>query len=76
MMTNDEIPKHRKKKRPRPYAIEYRVKPSHTLFGVPCFGTWHITGRYEKKKDMEQALKELQSRNQDLFEYREKEGDK
>ena len=72
METNDEIPKYRRKKGNKPFAIEYRVVPGHPLSHIDCFGNWAVSRRYEKREDMEKALKELQSRDQTLFEYREK----
>ena len=69
---DNEIPKHRRKKKNKPFAIEYRVVPEHSLSHIDCFGNQTVSRRYEKREDMEKALKELQSRDQTLFEYREK----
>jgi hypothetical protein len=67
----DEIPKHKRKKK-KTFAIEYRVVPGHPLGRIPPFAEYHTHKKYETREDMLKALNELQSRDQNLFEYREK----
>ncbi len=49
---DDEIPRHRRKKKNKPFAIEYRVVSGHPLSHIDCFGNWAVIRRYEKREDI------------------------